>query len=261
MRVAITGASSGIGAATATLLKANGAQITVFDIADPGHLADQWIAVDFSDPDNIPEAIAQCTGTFDALLNIAGIPPRDDNAAAVLTVNWLSVKVFTEQFLDRLNPNASIVNLASRAGAAWADNLFQIGQLMDLKTTKGLADWISTEQMDPTRAYCLSKEALIVWTKLRTEQLATRDLRMNCVSPSAVDTAILSDFVKALGVRAIKTIERIGRPATPDDISPIAVFLASPESAWLRGVNIDTDGGISAMVMAEELTAGPLSGK
>ena len=111
MRVAITGAASGIGAASAAILRDSGAEIVAFDIAKSSGGHDQWIQFDQSDAGSIMDAVAQVDGKFDALLNIAGVPPREGNAFNVLAINYFGLVGFTEAMLDRLSPDASIVIL------------------------------------------------------------------------------------------------------------------------------------------------------
>ena len=73
MRVAITGAATGIGAATAAELKQGGAEVVAFDIAEPAADLDAWIRIDMADPTSLAKAADAVAGPFDALLNIAGL--------------------------------------------------------------------------------------------------------------------------------------------------------------------------------------------
>lgn len=250
MRVAITGAASGIGAATAAILKGAGAEVIAFDIVPVSDNVDRWIETDMADDQSINAAMAQLDGKFDALLNIAGLPPRDGLGVKLLEVNYFGLVAFTEKFLPLLNEGASIVNLASRAGENWRDNIGQVKALMALDTAD-LPGFLEQQDMNATRAYSLSKEAVIVWTMAQSEALLKRGLRMNCVSPSAVDTGILPDFIRALGQRAENAIARAGRPATSEEIAEVVTFLAEPRSHWVKGTNITPDGGMSAMAISD----------
>lgn len=252
MRVAITGAASGIGAATAAILKREGAEIVAFDIAPVSENVDRWIEVDMSDPASMAAAVDQSKGKFDALLNIAGLPPRKGMSERVLSVNYFGLVGFTEMMLPNLNNSASIVNLASRAGERWKENIDQVKALMAADLAQ-LEAFIDQHSIDSTRAYNLSKEAVIVWTMAQTEPLLKQGLRINCVSPSAVDTGILPDFIRALGQRAEMAIARAGRPGTSAEIGEVVAFLADPKSGWIKGANINPDGGMSAMAVADAL--------
>jgi len=103
------------------------------------------------------------------------------------------------------------------------------------------------------RAYDLSKEAVIYWTKRATPRLRTRGLRANTVSPAAIETRILPDFEKAFGERATRGIALAGRAGTPDEVADVVVFLVRPESAWIRGVDLEVDGGLAAQLEIEKL--------
>ena len=78
-------------------------------------------------------------------------------------------------------------------------------------------------------------------------------MRGNTVSPSAVDTRILPDFMAALGDRATNSVASAGRAGTPEEIAALICFLASEDSAWIKGQDIVIDGGMSAMAEADML--------
>lgn len=93
MRVATTGASSGIGAATAALLETQGAEVIGSEIVEP-------------------------EGGFDAMLYIAGLPPREGLSEKESQANYFDLTTFSEAMLSKLRKGASIVHLASCAGRA-----------------------------------------------------------------------------------------------------------------------------------------------
>ena len=132
MRVAITGGASGIGAALVSRLKAQGHDVTCFDICEPAG-ADHWIEVDLSDPSSIARALAAVEGPFDALINNAGLPPREGNAERVLRVNWFGFRQMLDGMMPKLAEGAAIVNTASRAGAQWRENLDEVQALQALR--------------------------------------------------------------------------------------------------------------------------------
>ena len=116
-----------------------------------------------------------------------------------------------------------------------------------------LNNFIYKENIDPVRAYNLSKEAIIVLTMARTEELLARGLRINSLCPAAVSTEILKDFTKAFGKKVIENIARAGRAALPEEVADSIIYLASPQSAWIKGQNITIDGGMSAMIATDML--------
>ena len=253
MQVALTGCATGIGASVAAKLKAEGGSITAFDLIEPKDNTDKWIKTDFSDPQSIQSAIAKSEGPYDALINNAGVPPKEGEAEFVLNVNFLGLRHFLNGMLSKLAPDAAIVNTASRAGAHWHDNLDQIKALMALQSPDELGSFVSAHSIDYVRAYNLSKEALIVMTMAETKNMAARGLRMNSVSPAAVSTDILDDFVNAFGEKVANNLKRVGRAGTADEVADVIVFLSRPESHWVRGNDVVIDGGMSAMITAEKL--------
>jgi NAD(P)-dependent dehydrogenase (short-subunit alcohol dehydrogenase family) len=251
-RIAITGAATGIGAAAARLFKARGDHVTAFDIARPSAHADVFIQVDMADPAAIDAALARAGAPFHALCNVAGLPPRDGLAEQILRVNFLGLRRFTLGLLDRLEEGGAIVSVASRAGCRWRDNLAQVKALAALDPAD-LPAFVAAERIDPVRAYDLSKEAVIVWTMANTAMLLDRGLRANTVSPAAIETRILKDFIAAFGDRATRGMDLVRRPGTAEEVAAVIAFLGAPESGWLRGADIPVDGGLAAMMTAEAL--------
>lgn len=252
MKVALTGAATGIGAAVAAKLKAQGAHITAFDIQEPAQNTDVWIKADLNDLDAIAGVVGGVDGPFDALINNAGLPPRAGLEDTILRVNYFGLSAFLDAALDKLAEGASIVNTASRAGAQWRENLDQVKALMALDPGH-LPGFIKDHAINPARAYNLSKEAVIVMTMARAAVVQQLGFRMNSVSPAAVSTGILDDFAVAFGDMMTKNVARSGRPGAPDEIADVIAFLASPESRWIKGQDIVIDGGMTAIATSEAL--------
>ena len=252
MRVVITGAATGIGAETVRILKEEGHEICALDIVEPADV-DQWVEVDLSDMDAITAACAPLSGPFDVLINNAGLPPRPDNQIQLLSVNVFGLRQVTSLMLPKLNDGARIVNTASRAGLMWQGNIEEVKALLDLDTPYALPDFLTTRGIDPTRAYNLSKEAVIAYTKALTKPLLARNIRINSVSPAPVATDILDDFMTALDESAAQAMALPGRAGKPDEVAQVIAFLASEKSSWIKGENILVDGGVSAMVTSAAL--------
>jgi NAD(P)-dependent dehydrogenase (short-subunit alcohol dehydrogenase family) len=240
MRVLITGAATGIGAATAARLRATGVEVVGVDIV----AGDGRLVADMTDPaaiDSIP-----LSGRFDALVNAAGLPPRDGLEARILSLNTMGLIRFTERVLPHMSDGGSIVSIASKAGAKWRQNLDQVRRFLALPGVADLPRFIAAEAIDPVRAYDLSKEAVILWTKSQTARLKEMGLRANTVSPAAIETALLPDFMTAFGARAQKGTELMGRAGTADEVAGAVAFLVSPESGWVKGIDLPVDGGLDA---------------
>lgn len=252
MRFALTGGATGIGAEVAKKLTAQGHLVTAFDISEPAEGVERWIKTDLNDPSSIAAAVSAADGSYDALINNAGLPPREGLEPVILGVNFFGFRSFLTGMLDKLAEGAAIVNVASRAGAAWRDNLDEIKALMECDF-EGVEAFIKHHSIGHVRAYNLSKEAVIAYTVAETEAMIARGFRMNTVSPAAVSTGILDDFTAAFGERVAKNIARAGRPGMPQEIADVILYLASPESAWIKGQDIVVDGGMGAMAMADAM--------
>lgn len=257
LRIAVTGVASGIGAETAKLLRARGAHVLGLDIQPPVDGGGDWRPIDLGDPASIDAAVAAIDGPFDGLCNIAGLPPRDGNQGALLGVNVQGLRRFTLGLAPKLLDGAAIVNLASKAGVAWADNIDQVKALLDLPDGADLQAFCDGLNMDGARAYRLSKEAVIVWTMMAQRQWMGRGIRVNSVSPSAVSTPILDDFERAFGPETLRKRERAGRPGKPGEIAEIVAFLCSPQSNWIKGTDVPCDGGVAACLTVEALGLAP----
>ena len=249
-QIVVTGAASGIGAASARFLKAQGAIVIGVDLNEPTGFIDRYVRADLSDPFSISAATREMPNSIDALCNVAGLPPTSDRVL-VLKVNFMGLRRFTELMIDKLSDNASIVNIASLAGLGWPEAGPQVKDLLALEDFGGvekLCDRNNVTQ-DDGRSYFYSKEALIVWTMLNRWTWRDRGIRMNCISPGPVETPILPDFLKTLGERAEEDMRVMDRPGKPEDIAPVVAFLCSDWSGWIRGANIPCDGGMYQHVL------------
>lgn len=249
---AVTGVASGIGAELAKILKAQGHTVIGFDKSEAAGV-DRFIEMDLNDPASIETAVAKIDQPLDGLCNNAGIPPRDGWEELILSVNFLGQRMFLEGVIPHLKTGASVVNMASRAGREWMANAEQNKRLAALRNKEQLAAFVAAEGLDPTACYNLTKQAMILWTFAMTEPLLAKGIRVNALSPAAVETGILDDFKRAFGDKVAANISRAGRAGTPVEIAQIAAFLLSPESHWIKGADIHADGGMGGFSMTDML--------
>ncbi len=247
--IVVTGAASGIGAATAALAHSQGANVIAVDIVQPAHGVGRFIEADLSDAVSIDRLIGQLPQGLAGLANIAGLPPTRP-AAQVIKVNLVGLKALTTRLVSKLADGASIVNLASLAGFAWADAKEAIRASEELQFSDVEA-FCRAYGIEGARSYFFSKEALIAWTMQNRWTWRDRGIRMNAVSPGPVETPILKDFLQTLGQRAEDDMRTMDRPGTPQDIAPVVCFLLSGASAWIRGTNIPTDGGMCSNLLMQ----------
>ncbi len=250
---AVTGVASGIGANLARILKMQGHRVIGFDIRETRDNLDRFIALDLNDADSIAKAAAAVDTPLDGLCNNAGLPPREGLEEAILQVNFLGTRDFTHAMLPHLGAGGSIVNLASRAGHGWREGADQVKRLAGLRRRDQLAGFVAAENIDATRCYNLTKEAVILWTVAEAEAMVGRGLRINSLSPGGVSTGILEDFQRAFGAMMAKNVVRAGRPGAPEEVAEIAAFLLSPASNWIKGADIAIDGGMGAFNQSDAM--------
>ena len=239
----ITAAGQGIGHATAVAMAREGAQVCATDL-DP-KLLEKYSGVAGVSPrvlDVLDDAaVAQLTGelpSLDILFNCAGYvhhgtilecAPKDWEFSFNLNVRamYVTIRCALPKMLEKFEQSgrgSSIINMSSIASSL-----------------KGL----------PNRfAYGASKAAVIGLTKAIAADFVTKGIRCNAIGPGTVDTPSLADRINAFPdpVEARKMFvarQPMGRLAKPDEISPLVVFLASDESAFMTGNMYSCDGGMT----------------
>ncbi|WBP92572.1 coniferyl-alcohol dehydrogenase [Mycolicibacterium neoaurum] len=253
-RYIVTGAASGIGHAVAERLVAAGAEVISLDRNTPSAAVKHHIAVDLADPQSIDAAVAQLDGSFDALINVAGVPGTAP-AATVIAVNVLAVRHLTESLIDRLRAGGSVVVVSSIAGFGWPARMPAIQALL---ATDGYAEgarWFA-ENPQAGNAYNFSKEVATVYTMAKALEFAQRGLRINAVLPGPVQTPILADFEETMGKDTLDGAKALlGRHATPEDIAGAVAYLISADAVWVNGQTLAVDGGGMAAVAAGVIPA------
>jgi NAD(P)-dependent dehydrogenase (short-subunit alcohol dehydrogenase family) len=246
--IVVTGCSSGIGRDTAKLIKQLGGDVIGVDRNKTEDYVDELYLADMSDRRTIKALVNALPGRIDGIANSAGLPPTRP-ADLVLKVNLVGLKYFTTLMIDKLNNNASIVNLASLAGFGWPQSIEAIKASEHLAfedVERFIHDYNITNEGG--RSYFFSKEALVVWTMKNRWTWRDRGIRINAVSPGPVDTPIMPDFKKTLGKRAEEDFAVNDRPGRPEDIAPVVCFMLSDMTHWFRGANLMLDGGMSSHI-------------
>ena len=240
--VVVTGAASGIGAATVARLVAAGRDVVGLDRQPARHCP--TVLCDLSRPETIDAAVGELPPELGGLANVAGVPGTFP-AELVLRVNVLGLRHLTSALLPRLVPGSAVVNVASVAAVRDPAPRALVAELLATASfDEGLA-WCLDHPRDAPSAYRFSKQVLVEWTLQASVAARRRGVRVVSVSPGVVDTPILPDFRASMGDAAIDTATaEAGRLAEPDDIAPVIAFLLSPAAAWVNGVDLRIDGGL-----------------
>lgn len=248
--IIVTGCASGIGQETARVAKEMGAYVIGVDINKTDRYIDELFRADMSDKETILALVDALPSGAHGLANIAGLPPTAP-VEAVLKVNLVGLKLFTERLVPKLADGASIVNLASLAGFGWQNAIEAIkaSENLDFPDIEAFARAHNITN-ESGRSYFFSKEALVVWTMQNRWRWRDRGIRINSVSPGPVETPILKDFIETLGDRAEEDMRVMDRPGQPADVAPVVAFLLSDQTTWLRGANIPLDGGMSSHLLS-----------
>jgi NAD(P)-dependent dehydrogenase (short-subunit alcohol dehydrogenase family) len=235
----ISGASRGIGAATARALAARGAAVallgrsaTALDEVASQVRTDGGVAVplvaDLADPDAtadvVPRAVAELGG-LDILVNNAGILPRATRAEHLSRADWDAVLT--------LNLTAAW-ELASRAHPALVER--GGGVIVNVTSTAAYYPSIGLAH------YCSSKAALEMTTKVLALEWARDGIRVVGIAPGRVDTDLVRPIVaydERRGARP-NPLNRLGRP---EEIAAAIAFVCSDEGGYLTGTTVVLDGG------------------
>lgn len=243
----VTGAASGIGAATAAALERLGARVIGVDrnVSDG---ARDFVRADLSTSEGATaaaEEVLAIAPVIDGIANIAGVPGTAP-WRTVLGVNVLGLRAFTEALLPSITEGGSVTHLASNVADGWTARGTQIhaflGHGADDEALASVED--DAEVID--NSYRFSKECVRVLTQTQAAASLGR-VRVNSVSPGPVSTPILEDFKRDHGAAKVDgAISLTGGAATPEAIADVVVFLASDSARWVNGSDIRVDGGLAA---------------
>lgn len=240
----ITGAASGIGAATAARFAAEGARVAGVDLKKPDD--DAWSAVSEASPEvsfqtvdvreeadvrAAVEEVAHRYGRIDVVVNAAGIAGggpvhllEQEDWNRVIDINlkgtFLVCKYALAPMLEQRS--GSIINVASVEGL---------------------------EGFEGGSAYNASKGGVVILTKNLALDYGRRGIRANCICPGFIDTPMTAQlFVEGLEevLERITQHHSLGRMGRPEEIAAAALFLASDDASFVTGHSLVVDGGFTA---------------
>ena len=244
-RVVIMGCYSGTGEACARQLVGLGAEVHGADIKpSPVNLA-SFTQVDLKDPASIEAGVAAIGGEIDAMFNVSGLPqtfPGED----VVTVNFLGIRYWTEQWLPHIRKGSAIVSVSSLAGMRYLARQELLKEFMDLRNFAAARSWFLANAERAGDPYTLSKEAINTWTQQLAIPLMERDIRINCTMPSPIDTPMLDEFRKIAGDAVLGAFAKAkGRFSSPLEQALPLILLNSDAARFVSGTCLPVDAGLS----------------
>ena len=232
----VTGGAAGLGLAIAQRLLASGGTVTLWDrdqaagrqAADKLGSGCSFVQVDVADETSVRDALQSTvrrSRRIDALVNSAGITGPNvklwdypaDAWRQVLEVNLTGLFLCCREVVPVMRGTGygRIVNIASVAGKDGNPN---------------------------ASAYSASKAAVIALTKSLGKELADTDVRVNCVTPAAVKTAIFDQMTEE-HIRFMLAKIPLGRFGTPEEIAALVAWLCTGECSFSTGAVFDLSGG------------------
>jgi 2-hydroxycyclohexanecarboxyl-CoA dehydrogenase len=238
----VTGGASGIGAATARRLAAEGARVAIGDVNEDGakevagEIDGFACHLDVTDTVSVREAVAatvEALGDVDVLVNNAGtdlfsffVNTDEGLWDFVLGVNLRGTLAVTHAVLGRMQErrSGSIVNVASEAG--------RVG-------SQGSA------------VYSAAKAGVIGFTKAIAREGARYRVRCNAVAPGPIETPLLNAAPLVLGEigerlkQGMVDATALGRAGEPEEVAAAIAFLAGEEASYVTGQTLNVSGGLS----------------
>lgn len=228
----VTGAASGIGAATAALFASEGATVVGLDRQAAATGGAPIVRCDVTDPDSVRAAVAGVVDThggIDIVANVAGIAQFGhvedvtiDEWRRVLDVNLTGPFIVSQAAIPHLKEREGcIVNVASIAGL---------------------------EGQPYSTAYSASKGGVVLLTKSLAVDLASVGVRVNCVCPGTVDTPLIGDVATRIppdaDPRLMARLDMLLRGfISPQQVAEAIAYLASDAAAMITGAALVLDGG------------------
>ena len=251
--VVVTGAASGMGAAAAQLLVDVGAEVYALDISEVKVPVKKAIKTDLKDQASVDAAIAQLPEEIYALFNCAGVPHPPFSALDTVMINWVGARYLTDAMIPRICSGGGIASIASTAGMGWKNNLELVKEFLGVTGFAESHAWLEAHPDLNVDPYGFSKQCMIVYTMMQAGELAKREVRINCISPSPTATAFMDQLTKDFDRDLIKVYcPSNGRFADPVEMGEPLVLLNSKLASFVSGNNLPVDFGYCAEVWTQQ---------
>lgn len=230
----VTGAAGGIGSAIVRAFRDAGAKVAGVDLDCQRIEADLALACDVSAEEETRQAVERAAGAFGALQVLVNAAAMRDPTASVTELDlaaWnrvFAVNVGGAYLMSRW----AIPHMARAGGGSIIHVASQLG-------TVGAPGRV---------AYCATKGALVTMAKAMAADHAAQKIRVNALSPGAVETERMLRFGSMEQAReALGPKHLVGRLGLPEEIAAAALFLACDASSFMTGANLLVDGGYNAI--------------
>lgn len=239
----VTGATSGIGRATAVRLGRDGWGVTAVgrdatalkqvdrEIREAGGESSTF-AGDLTDPETTPQIVAQHLATFGSLHLLV-------NAAGILASGSVETTILEEgDYMMGLNVRVPLTLMQATVPSLAVTR----GSVVNVSSVAGLRAFPNL------LVYCISKAALDQLTRCAALDLAPKGIRVNAVNPGVVVSNLhrrsgMPEDSYEVFLEHSKTTHPLGRTGEPDEIADLIVYLASDRASWITGETISIDGG------------------
>lgn len=233
----VTGASGGIGAAIARALHTQGAQVALSgtrteplealksELGARAHVTPANLS-DNDAVDALPKQAEEAMGSLDILVNNAGLT-RDNLAMRMKDEEWEQVLAVNLTAAFRLS-RAVLRGMMKRK---W-------GRIVGITSIVGVTG--NPGQMN----YAASKAGMIGMSKSLAQEVASRNITVNCVAPGFISTAMTDALDEDQHAKLIANIPA-GRMGTPEDIAAGVVYLSSEEAGYMTGQTLHINGGMA----------------
>lgn len=242
-RALVTGGASGIGLATARLLREEGAAVALLDrdeealAAAAAELEAATVPADVTDPEAVERAVG------DAAEALGGPPGVLVNAAGIYRIGPL-LELSAEGWDEVQDVNLRGSFLVAGAVARLLVGEGAPGAIVNLASTAALL----ADPVEPAAHYDASKAGVVMLTKQMAVEWAQYGIRANAVCPGLIDTPMLRIMDDPAGgeayLQARVPLRRIG---SAGEVAACIAFLASDDASYVTGTTLTIDGGLTAM--------------